>query len=182
MKKDFNKINRFKIANRYKCELCGTTYGDDMNCETCDASEQIPCNDAISRAAAMKICKAHGHDNSAYYIGKLPSARPILEEEPCDDCVSRKAVLNTLSRMDSVLDEDRTVESYKEMLMACYNDLPSVTPVPKKGKWIYSGSYDEEGMLYCSCCKHKIDASECYFKYCPSCGAKMKEDEKGGNV
>jgi predicted RNA-binding Zn-ribbon protein involved in translation (DUF1610 family) len=142
MKEDFNGIQRFKIANRYKCELCGTTYGDTMNCETCDVSEQAPCNDAISR----------------------------------------QVVLKTLDRMDSVLDEDRTVESYKELLMACYHDLPPVTPAPKKGKWIYSGSYDEEGMLYCSCCKHKIDVSEGYFKYCPNCGAKMGEDEKGGSV
>lgn len=43
--------------------------------------------------------------------------------------------------------------------------------------WIYSGSYDEVGMLYCSCCKHEIDVSEGYFKYCPHCGAKMDEEE-----
>jgi hypothetical protein len=54
-----------------------------------------------------------------------------LEQEPCEDCVSRKGVLNTLNRMDSVLDEDqdRTVETYKESLIACYNDLPPVKPV-----------------------------------------------------
>jgi hypothetical protein len=45
-----------------------------------------------------------------------------------DDCVRRKAVLNTLERMDKVLDEDRTVDSYKELLKECYKVLPSVTP------------------------------------------------------
>lgn len=134
MKEDFNKINRFKIANRYKCELCGTTYGDTMDCETCDASEQTPCN----------------------------------------DCVSRQAVLKTLNRMDSVLDEDRTVESYKELLMACYNDLPPVTPVPKKeksGYWTDNGN----GTISCSYCHTWFyqDDRYVFMHYCPSCGAKM---------
>ena len=58
----------------------------------------------------------------------LQMAIKALEQEPCEDAVSRKAVLNTLNRMDSVLDENRTVEAYKELLTACYKDLPSVTP------------------------------------------------------
>lgn len=45
-----------------------------------------------------------------------------------DDCISRKAVLSTLDNMDSALDEDRTVDSYKELLKECYKVLPSVTP------------------------------------------------------
>jgi hypothetical protein len=58
----------------------------------------------------------------------IKEAIKTLEQEPCEDAVSRKAVLNTLNRMDSVLDEDRTVPKYKELLVACYNDLPPVTP------------------------------------------------------
>ena len=34
------------------------------------------CEDAISRQAAIEICKNHGHDNSAYYISLLPSVTP----------------------------------------------------------------------------------------------------------
>jgi hypothetical protein len=40
-------------------------------------------------------------------------------------------VLNTLENMDRALDEDRTVENYKELLRECYKVLPSVTPKPK---------------------------------------------------
>jgi len=60
----------------------------------------------------------------------------VSERKSCEDAISRRAVLNTLDKMDSVLDEDRTVETYKELLVACYNDLPPVTPARKKGKWI----------------------------------------------
>ena len=50
---------------------------------------------------------------------------------PFEDCISRKAVLDTLENMDRALDEDRTVENYKELLRECYKVLPSVTPKPK---------------------------------------------------
>ena len=40
-------------------------------------------------------------------------------------------MLDTLERMDKALDEDRTVESYKDLLRECYKVLPSVTPKPK---------------------------------------------------
>ena len=135
----------------------------------------------------------------------LDVAVEALEQEQCNDAISRRAVLNTLDSTDKFLDETRTVESYKTLLEECYKNLPSVTPTKciatvkfskedmqelvnekmkdivverKKGKWEYSGSYDVEGMLYCSCCKHEIDVSEGYFKYCPNCGCKMSEGEK----
>ena len=50
-----------------------------------------------------------------------------------EDCISRKAVLNTLDSMDDVLDEDRTVESYKMLLTECVSVLPSITPKQKMG-------------------------------------------------
>lgn len=65
----------------------------------------------------------------------LKELKQLREQEPCEDAISRQAVLNTLDNMDSVLDEDRTVETYKELLTACYKDLPSVTSVYKK-EWI----------------------------------------------
>ena len=40
------------------------------------ALEREPCEDCISKQAAIEICKNHGHDNSAYYISLLPSVTP----------------------------------------------------------------------------------------------------------
>ena len=120
----------------------------------------------------------YGEDYTSKDGTKMRDAIEILEQEQCNDVISRQAVLNTLDSTDKFLDETRTVESYKTLLEECYKNLPSVTPTRKKGKWEYSGSYDVEGMLYCSCCKHEIDVSEGYFKYCPNCGCKMSEGEK----
>ena len=66
----------------------------------------------------------------------LDVAVEALEQEPCNDAISRRAVLDTLDKMDSVLDENRTVEAYKELLTACYKDLPSVIPTRKQMEWI----------------------------------------------
>ena len=49
-----------------------------------------------------------------------------------EDLVRRKAVLNTLNRMDKALDTDRTVETYRELLEECFKVLPTVDAVPIK--------------------------------------------------
>lgn len=49
-----------------------------------------------------------------------------------NDCIRRKAVLETLDDMYNALDEDRTVENYKELLTECYEVLPPVTPQTEK--------------------------------------------------
>lgn len=59
------------------------------------------------------------------------------------DLIDRQAVLNTLDNMDKALDEERTVEKYKELLTECIKVLPSVE---NKGGWNPLES-DEEGMI-----------------------------------
>jgi len=123
--------------------------------------------------------------------GKLEEIVKALEQEPCKDTVSRQAVLDTLNKMDSVLDEDRTVETYKELLIACYNNLPSVTPAPKKCHNVNT-NYGECDQFVCSNCGIELQDwsriernedgddiiyHEYEFKYCPNCGAKI--DERG---
>jgi len=54
-------------------------------------------------------------------------------------------------------------------------DLPSVTPAPKKSKWIDN----HNGAISCGCCHtwfHKDDRYS-YMRYCPNCGSKMEVEE-----
>lgn len=53
-----------------------------------------------------------------------------LEQEPCEDCISRQAVINAIANTCFWLSTD----NWKE-LMKCIDSLPSVTPQPKSGKW-----------------------------------------------
>ena len=110
----------------------------------------------------------------------IKEAIKTLEQETCEDAISKASVFEILGNLMSIpYDFDRPInkDDVSESMDAI-RALPPVTPTRKKGKWEYSGSYDVEGMLYCSCCKHEIDVSEGYFKYCPNCGCKMSEGEK----
>lgn len=108
----------------------------------------------------------------------LDLAIKALKAQPCDDAVKREAVLNTLDTMDKVLDEDRTVERYKELLKECYKELPPVTPKPRAGRWVKDDPWTKP---HCSeCGKSCIGAHGFDYittDFCPNCGAKM-EGEK----
>lgn len=77
-------------------------------------------------------CRYYGshHEvcNYCYKCSLWTEEEPTTKNDLGVDCVSRKAVLNTLERMDKALDTDRTVETYKELLEECFKVLPSVTP------------------------------------------------------
>ncbi len=106
-----------------------------------------------------------------------------LEQEPCEDAINRQAVLNTLDNMDKVLDEDRTVENYKELLKECYKVLTPVSPQPKTRlcKWI---KYDNRTI-----CPKEHDTDNPFWripenrkealKYCPYCGLEIEIEETG---
>lgn len=100
-----------------------------------------------------------------------------------EDDISRQAVLDTLDNMDKALDEDRTVENYKELLRECYKVLTPVNP-NKTGHWIKEKSrYGWDGKSYsCSECGRSIhldseveDLTD--YPYC-HCGAQMRENEE----
>lgn len=108
------------------------------------------------------------------------------------DLISRQKVLNTLDNMDKALDEDRTVENYKELLTECIKALPSADVRENiHGEWIkiQSGDKDFPESIVCSKCKNAnshLDFNEhdepigkvfVTSKFCPNCGAKMKGGE-----
>ncbi len=119
-------------------------------------TEALTCGDAISRQAAidalnkmdryvadeLTLCGAERKfpKNEVFIVDdvyeeiveQLPSVNP---QEPCEDAISRTAALNTLDTMDKALDENRTVEEYKELLRECYEQLPSVRVAEKIGRW-----------------------------------------------
>lgn len=140
----------------------GETFAEprnDMDKITIDACKgaiellkQEPCGDCISRQAALrqainahKMAQENGFDFKDIceeYLNVLPVVTPQVK-----DAVSRQAVLKTLDDIDNVLDEDRTVENYKELLKECYEVLPPVKPQEPKteqfAKWVASEIFDE---------------------------------------
>lgn len=125
----------------------------DMFCE-------IHCHNERSKCVFRNICKYMNRVSALPPVTPLPDkidgmledayehgyqqARYDYEVQPCEDVVKREAVLNTLDTMDAALDENRTVEAYKELLKECYKALPPVTPKPTECEDVIS----REAMLY----------------------------------
>lgn len=103
-----------------------------------------------------------------------------LEGEPCEDAVSREAVLMEIDKyMCGVPYDEKGID-------VVLKELPHVTPARKKGKWICV-HHIENKITYdswkCSECQHDFNSEEesmVYFneyKYCPNCGAEMEREE-----
>lgn len=158
------------------------------------------CEDAISRAEAIKAMESlEKSDIEAYgcpipegfdgkraieALRKLPPVTPKLAE--CEDCISRQAVLEPYKPL---YDTDTICI---RVLRKNIEQIPSVTPKQKMGRWIMP--VQDDGMsdpiyyqVRCSECDFDLDPQTWHMelhqygadKYCPNCGAKMSENPTG---
>lgn len=108
-----------------------------------------------------------------------------LEQEPCEDAISRQAVKEFVESIQKVKDnhnENGTPINYGticDLVISGWRlmKLPSVTPKPKTGHWIMHRGYNADGFgIEYSCSKCNEWANE-KSNYCPNCGAKMESEE-----
>ena len=103
---------------------------------------------------------------NAYKVGEaLDMAIKALEQEPCEDAISRDAAIDLIADFELSMDE----------VVRGVHALPSVTSQPKTGHWIKKGN-----TLKCPLCGAKgADIKDDYcFNYCPNCGAKMVKPQE----
>lgn len=117
---------------------------------------------------AIHDIKAH-HDwdiNNLILINK--DNYESLEQEPCEDAISRQEVLELIADYDLSMGQ----------VVKGIHALRSVTPQESKtGKWI---STETKGVRYAFWCRYKC--SLCgglsdHTNFCPNCGAKMESEE-----
>ncbi len=108
----------------------------------------------------------------------------VLEQKPCEDCISRQAAINSLGECPMVWtdsDAEITAERDWKDTVKMLKRLPSVTPHPKIGHWINLEKTKYKGQVLPFWCRY--ECSKCgghgeeTFNYCPNCGAKMGESE-----
>ena len=91
------------------------------------------------------------------------------EQQPCEEAVSRQAVLEYIEGSEAELGHS----SENELVCQYIKELPPVTPQQKTGHWI-DDKCSECGMGI----EDLIDSSEWYRnenpKYCPFCGIKIQ--------
>lgn len=142
----------------------------------------------ILRANVMVACDTSdkvGYDTplSKAIEQALEMAIKALEQEPCEDCWSKKEVVDIINRQRFGINKI-SMGIIKEKLEA----LPSVKPTRKKGKWIkqYTAFVNDDNQIVTEChCTNCYGIS--YFrsmngelvgaKYCPNCGSEMENVE-----
>lgn len=143
----------------------------------------------MTREKAVKVLKENyanhvTYDTDSEWGDDLAKAVKLaieaLEQEPCEDCVSREEVLKVFSYNHDYCDD------YEKAFLKSIGDtrkLPTVQPTRIHAKWIgieYDG-YADGNPVYevweCShCgCEHCGDY-DTLTAYCPNCGAKMESE------
>lgn len=113
---------------------------------------------------------------SKEYISDLGYALEIaikaIEQEPCEDAISRQAVIDGINRYfhDEYYQRTSIQDCRDCFIEDVIKKLPPVNPQPKTGKWMETDSADPYWYM-CSECHRRLFEQEAY---CPSCGAKMK--------
>lgn len=95
----------------------------------------------------------------------LKDYKRLLEQQPCEDAISRQAV------EDAIYDYSRSCDVNYAQIMEYIDKLPPVKQEPKTGHREYNDIYDH---YLCGNCKTIVMD---YDNFCPNCGAKMESEE-----
>lgn len=112
----------------------------------------------------------------------------MLEAEPCEDAISRRAVNTLIDELARAISDERCCISRGRSTATIMRDiyhLPPVTPQPKTGHWIkYGTPRCGEQHYQCTLCGYYINFGQWgklyskEFKFCPNCGGKMENEEQ----
>lgn len=139
------------------------------------ALDQESCDDTVSRGVFEQVMWER---NTA--IEQLRELGYELGQkiEPCDDCVSRQALLR---KLNTKTHEYSNGMGFRKEWVELINSMPPVLPKREQGEWI-----GHDGNYTCSRCKESplkgiesmSDCNDMYVeekpKYCPNCGAEMR--------
>lgn len=126
----------------------------------------------------VDVACAEAEEDNRQVVEALEMAIKALEQQPCEDAVSRKVALDSLEELDWDTTYERS--QVEEMLKS----LPPVTPTKTKdrdkGKWILNDIdvyYDLADYKCSKCGGYSLENKG----FCPNCGSPMeveKDDEE----
>ena len=133
------------------------------------ALEQQPCEDCISREAAIKIFgEVHPLDyNKQSYIANIKKLPSVTPQQPRDCKTCKHSDKGNCAG---------TEECHECMWDSKYEQQPCEEQEPKIGHWVVVSSENNVYICECSECKDEVwfkDAGR-KWNYCSNCGAKME--------
>ena len=150
-----------------------------------ESSSEIPntCGDAVSRQAVLDAfwkLNVELSPTAIWTIQNMVKDVPSVTPQPCEDCISRQAAIKAIEALQlPIMREASTCYQFKFSGMSeakeAVENLPSVTPQQRTGRWIkqnYGWNWQ------CSECGFVTPPSaKEIFTFCPNCGAKMEVEE-----
>ncbi len=146
--------------------------------------------EAIARIREHKIIHKMNESRAIYISEALDLAIKALEQESCEDAISRKAAIDTIESWLSCDDYNYAERHIMRAMQSVLYDLPSVKlqdPNTGHWEWVQYGSNPNIGNWHCSECRMTIphmpeetDNTPIY-KWCPMCGVKMIELQERGD-
>lgn len=127
---------------------------------------------------AIETIRRYECNQEHYYACEM--AINALEQLPCEDAVSRQAVLSKIKEVCFGEEWvkfriDNGSNGQRDFLTNYIEQLPSVTPQRKVGRWvILKDEYDDITEAVCSCCDKHGNPK---WAFCPKCGARMEDGE-----
>lgn len=184
--------------------MCGRPFDEDEANEFSDivydalpSAQPKPCEDAVSREAGVEEIRRHGvgsfdfedytPEQAERFAIKLLQDLPSVTPEPCEDAVSRRKAFEYFVSLWECIGTIMDREEWEDVCKTTANELPSVTPKRKTGKWIkrdvsrqIHGISCSAPNYQCSVCKkwwfHNGEGLK-WYKFCPECGADMRGEQ-----
>lgn len=135
-------------------------------------------NEEVREVLQEQIDK-YGQEYDDRGIEALKTAIKIVEQQPCEDCISRAEVL----RHRHIIYDDDGI-GYSAVRVDRIIELSSVTPQPKTGEWIAQDIHNCHTDFKCSECGYMHSFTHSYGKptacytHCPNCGANMRGENE----
>ena len=133
------------------------------------------------------MMRAYNIDSSeSILMTALNTAIEALEQEPCEDAISREDAIGALEYQLEIT-SDNGFEKYKPEIKQILNTiydvqkkqiqaLPSVTPIRPKGEWETGYTYPDGEYWKCSVCKELIRV-RIPMHFCPNCSADLRGEK-----
>lgn len=132
----------------------------------------------MTREEAIEVIKAYKDKltNSASNqldrdIEAFDMAIKALKQKPCDDAISRQALLR---KMNTKTHEYGNGLGFRTEWIMLINSMPTILPKRKQGEWIEEfNDMEGEVRFYCSSCG---DYQMFETDFCSNCGAEMRSE------